>query len=66
MSISSVVTRGYGTWSTVNKLPTWGYSIGIPPAATAPQDGWVSQQVSRVVYVPSFGRVVVAYPERVR
>ena len=28
MSVSSVVTRGYGTWSTVNKLPTWGYSIG--------------------------------------
>ncbi len=30
MSISSVVTRGYGSWGSVNKLPTWGFSIGVP------------------------------------
>ena len=28
MSIATVVTRGYGTFSTVNFLPTRGYSIG--------------------------------------
>jgi hypothetical protein len=28
MSISTVVTRGYGAFGSVNKLPTWGYGIG--------------------------------------
>ena len=28
MSIATVVTRGYGSFGDVNKLPTWGYSIG--------------------------------------
>lgn len=28
MSISTVVTRGYGTFGSVNKVPTWGYGIG--------------------------------------
>lgn len=28
MSIATVVTRGYGSFGTVNDLPTLGYSIG--------------------------------------
>jgi hypothetical protein len=28
MSIATVVTRGYGAFGSVNKLPTWGYGIG--------------------------------------
>jgi len=28
MSISSVVTRGYGSWGSVNDVVTRGYSIG--------------------------------------
>ncbi len=28
MSIATIVTRGYGTFGSVNKLPTRGFSIG--------------------------------------
>jgi len=34
MSISSVVTRGFGSWGSVNEVVTRGYSIGavsVPP-----------------------------------
>ena len=34
MSISSIITRGYGTWGSVNLLPTWGYEIGVVSIAT--------------------------------
>lgn len=30
MSISTVVTRGYGAFGNVNLLPTWGYYIAHP------------------------------------
>ena len=50
MSISSVVTRGYGTWSTVNKLPTKGYSIGAA-VIVQPNDGWISETRIRL-FVP--------------
>lgn len=35
MSISTVVTRGFGSFGSVNKLPTLGYSIGAPPVSYA-------------------------------
>lgn len=35
MSISTVVTRGYGSWGTVNFLPPHGYASGnAPPPPT--------------------------------
>ena len=34
MSISTVVTRGYGAFGSVNKLPTWGYGIGAAAQPT--------------------------------
>lgn len=30
MSIATVVTRGYGSFGSINWLPTLGYSIGAP------------------------------------
>lgn len=33
-SISSVVSRGYGSWAGVNLLPTWGYGIGVTVAVS--------------------------------
>ena len=37
MSIARVVTRGYGTFSDVNELPTRGYSIAAPaPSVIVP------------------------------
>ena len=36
MSIATVVTRGYGSFGSVNKLPTLGYSIGIPAVVIPP------------------------------
>jgi len=35
MSIAQVVTRGYGSFGSVSKLPTLGYSIGAPPVSYA-------------------------------
>lgn len=32
MSIASVATRGYGTWGSVNLVPTLGYGIGAAVA----------------------------------
>jgi len=32
MSIATVVTRGYGSFGSVNYLPTWGYDIGAAAA----------------------------------
>lgn len=32
MSIATVVTRGYGTFGSVNKLPTLGYGSAAPVA----------------------------------
>ena len=34
MSIATVVTRGYGTWGSLNKLPTWGYDVLAAPVYT--------------------------------
>ena len=34
MSIATVVTSGFGSFGSVNKLPTWGYDIGA--AVTSP------------------------------
>ena len=31
-SPSTVISRGYGSWGTVNELPTIGYGIGAAPA----------------------------------
>ena len=36
MSISTVVTRGYGTFGNVNKLPVWGYGAGAPAPTPSP------------------------------
>ena len=36
-SVSTVVTRGYGTWGSVNLIPTLGYGIGA--AVDYPQGG---------------------------
>ena len=39
MSVSSIVVRGYGSWGTVNDVPTLGYGIGtvvVPPSTGRP------------------------------
>lgn len=35
MSIATVVTMGFGSFGSVNKLPTLGYSAGAPETPTA-------------------------------
>ena len=59
MSISSVVTRGYGTWSTVNKLPTWGYGIGAA-VVVQPVDGWIAKTRPRLLIADTRPRVWIA------
>ena len=44
MSIATVVTMGYGSFGTVNFLPTIGYSIGVTTAPTVVYDSWVAPQ----------------------
>ncbi len=58
MSVAAVVTRGFGSFGSVNKLPTLGYGIG---AAATPYS--FTMQVGRV-YVPgmSAGRVFTPGP----
>ena len=52
MSVATVVTRGFGSFGSVNKLPTLGYSIG---AAVAVVNGpWCVETVQ----VRSAGAVV--------
>jgi len=46
MSISSIITRGYGTWGSVNLLPTWGYGIGAA-VVVQPNDGWTATTAQR-------------------
>lgn len=38
MAVSPIITRGYGTYSTVNKVPTRGYlsASGPPPGGSGP------------------------------
>lgn len=36
MSIATVTTRGYASFSTVNQLPTRGYSVSAAPATVPP------------------------------
>lgn len=42
MSISTVVTHGFGTYSTVNFVPTHGYSIGATPPPSGGSPGIVT------------------------
>jgi hypothetical protein len=56
MSIASVATKGYGTWSTVNQLPTWGYGIGAA-VLVQPVDGCIAQTNSRVAITETQNRV---------
>lgn len=48
MSIATVVTRGFGSFGSVNKLPTLGYSIGEEVVVTPYS---FTMEVGRV-YVP--------------
>lgn len=43
MSIATVVTRGYGSFGSVNKLPTLGYSVGAAAAEIHPGDARFSR-----------------------
>lgn len=53
--ISTVVTRGFGSFGSVNKLPTLGYGIG---AAVTPIYG--GRFVAGHVYLPGMQRGMVA------
>ena len=57
MSSSTIITRGYGAFGSVNKLPTWGYGIGVA-VVIDPEDGWKSPGQNRVAVAVSQGRVV--------
>lgn len=58
MSVSPIVTRGFGSFGSVNKLPTLGYGIGAPATPYS-----FTMQVGRV-YVPgmSAGRIFTPGP----
>lgn len=36
MTIAQVVTRGYGSFGSVNLLPTWGYGVAVAPIIPVP------------------------------
>jgi hypothetical protein len=59
MSISTVVTRGYGAFGGVNKLPTWGYGIGAA-AVVQPNDGWIAPASHRHFVSPIAHRLWVS------
>ena len=59
MSISTVVTRGYGAFGSVNKLPTWGYGIGAG-VVVQPNDGWISAASHRHFVSPIAHRLWVS------
>ena len=59
MSIATVVTRGYGSFSTVNKVPVRGYSHGVVAAPT--REGWIAAKADRIWVVPSAQRTFVAH-----
>ena len=46
MSIATVVTRGYGSFSTVNKVPVRGYSHAAA-VVVQPNDGWTATTAQR-------------------
>lgn len=58
MSIATVVTMGYGTFGSVNKLPTLGYSIGAPVVLVY-GPGIVG---AAAVYVPGAKKAAVYQP----
>ena len=53
MSVATVVTRGFGSFGSVNLLPTFGYSIGDGAQPFASGD-WPT------IYVPAQSRTVEA------
>ena len=59
MSIATVVTRGYGSFGSVNKLPTWGYSIGAAAAASY-SGGWIAETRHKVLIAETRSRVWIA------
>jgi hypothetical protein len=44
-SIATVVTMGYGSFGSVNELPTLGYGIG-EEEESFPSDGWKAEKRS--------------------
>ena len=44
MSIATIVTMGFGSFGSVNLLPTIGYSIGSTIAPTVVYDSWVGER----------------------
>ena len=61
MSISSVVTRGYGSWGSANLVVTRGYSIGS--AVITPPNNFIPRsvhhtQTSKSVHYSQISKVV--------
>lgn len=65
MSIATVVSRGFGSFGSVNLVPTRGYSPSLVIGGDSPAFDFGEVPVCRTVFVSALDRtIVVSAPDR--